>query len=157
MGILRYLYSTKTEGLILRKADDLEVWIYSDAAYGGQKSRSQTGALMTVGNQLVGWYSRRQDVVSLSVTEAEYITDCEGAKDAAWIQQFLKEIGISTTPTLYTDSEGAYNLSKASKFARRSRYIEHQFHYIRQQCRAEKLKIVTIPGKDNPRTCLPNF
>lgn len=72
-------------------------------------------------------------MVSLSVTEAEYIADCKGAKDASWIQQFLWELGIPVTPTLYTDSEGAYNLSKASKFARRSHHIEHRFHYLRQQ------------------------
>lgn len=78
--------STKADGLTLKKADDLEVRIYADAAYGGEGSRSQTGALITIGRQLIGWYSRRQDVASLSVTEAEYIADCEGAKDASWIQ-----------------------------------------------------------------------
>ena len=86
--------------------------------------------------------------------EAEYIADCEGAKDAAWIQQFLAELGIMITPTLYTDSEGAYNLSKASKFASRSWHIEHRFHYLRQQQRAKKLKVVTIPGKNNPADLL---
>ena len=154
LTVLRYLRSTNHDGLTLKKAEDLEVRIYADAAYGGEKSRSQTGALMTLENQLVGWYSRRQGVVSLSVTEAEYIADCEGAKDAAWIQQFLHELGITKTPTLYTDSEGAYNLSKTSKFARRSRHIEHRYHYLRQQQRTERLKVVTIPGKENPADML---
>jgi len=31
---------------------------------------------------------------------------------------------------MITDSEGAYGLSKSPKFARRSRHIEHRFHYI---------------------------
>jgi len=85
---------------------------------------------MTLGYQPIGWYSRRQEVVSLSITEAEYIADCEGAKDAAWMRQFLQELGINSKPILYTDSEGAYNLSKTSKFARRSRHIEHRYHYL---------------------------
>ena len=109
---------------------------------------------MCLGDQLVGWYSRRQDVVSLSVTEAEYIADCEGAKDASWAQQFLKELNILPTPTLITDSEGAYGLSKSPKFARKSRHIEHRFHYLRQQVRAGHLDIQTIPGKDNPADLL---
>jgi len=150
LQVLRYLHSTKDEGITLCNADDLNLTIYTDAAYGGENSRSQTGAMMCLGNQLVGWYSRRQDVVSLSATEAEYIADCEGAKDAAWAEQFLSEIGISTLPTLKTDSEGAYHLSKTPKFMHRSRHIEHRFHYLRQQVRAEKLTIHTIPGKDNP-------
>jgi len=106
--------------------------------------------MITLGNQLIGWYSWRQEVVSLSIIEAEYIADCEGAKDAAWIQQSLNELGITTNPTLHTDSEGAYNLSKRSKFTRRSHHIEHRYHYLHQQIRTEKLRIKTIPRKDNP-------
>jgi len=153
---LEYLHSTKTEGIVLRKAEgqELEVNIYADASYGGEGSRSQTGVMITLGNQLIGLYTRRQEVVSLSITEAEYIADCEGAKDAAWIQQFLNELGITTNPILHTDIEGAYNLSKRSKFARRSRHIEHRYHYLRQQIRTEKLRIKTIPGKDNPADIL---
>jgi len=154
LKVLRYLVSTKMEGLALKKSRDLSLKIYTDAAYGGEGSRAQTGALMCLGDQLVGWYSRRQDVVTLSVTEVEYIADCEGAKDASWAQQFLKELNLHLKPQLYTDSEGAYGLSKSPKFARRSRHIEHRFHYLRQQVRSEKLDIITIPGKDNPADAL---
>ena len=110
---------------------------------------------MILGNQLIGWYSRRQDIVSLSITEAEYIADCEGAQDAAWMSQFLAEIRASEgTPILMTDSEGAYNLSKTPKFMRRNRHIEHRFHYLRQQVRSKKLTINTIPRKENPADVL---
>jgi len=154
LGVLGYLRSTKHEGITLRKAADLHIRIYADVSYGGEGARSQTGVLTTLGNQAIGWYSRRQDVVSLSITEAEYIADCEGAKDAAWSQQFLAEIGITTTPSLYTDSEGAWGLSQTSKFARRSRHIDHRYHYIRQQNWSGKLIMKTIPGKDNPADIL---
>jgi len=154
LKVLRYLYLTKLDGLHLKKADDLEIRMYADASYGGEESRSQSGVMMTLGNQLVRWYSRRQEIVSLSIMEAEYIADCEGVKDAAWMQQFLAELGITTRATLYTDSGGAYNLSKVSKFARRSRYIEHRYHYLRQQIRSGKLSITTIAVKNNPADIL---
>jgi len=154
LKVLKYLYLTKFDGLHLKKADDLEIRIYVDASYGGEKSRSQSGVMMTLGNPLLGWYSRRQEIVSLSITEAEYIADCEGAKDSAWVQQFLAELGITTRPTVNTDSERAYNLSKVSKFARRSRHIEHQYHYLCQQVRSGKLRIRTIAGKNNPADIL---
>jgi len=105
LKVLRHLYLTKFDGLHLKKADDLEIRIYADASYGGEESRSQSCVMITLGNQLVGWYSRRQEILSLSITEAEYIADCKGVKDAAWMQQFLAELGITTRPTLYTDSE----------------------------------------------------
>lgn len=153
LQVLEYLYSTRQEGLILRKPANLDLRIYSDAKYGGEKARSQTGVLITLGEQPVGWYSRRQDIVSLSVTEAEYIAACEGAKDAAWWRQFLKEIKViegSAPPVLTTDSEGAFNLAQTTKYLRRSRHIDHRYHYLRQQTKQGLLTMGTIPGKENP-------
>ena len=83
LQVLRYLHSTKDEGIILCKANDLNLTIYTDVVYERENSHSQTGAMICLGNQLVRWYSRGQDMVSLSVTEAEYIADCEGTKDVA--------------------------------------------------------------------------
>ena len=53
LRVLRYLYSTKHDGLPLKKAGDLKVKIYADASY-GEGSRSQTGVMMTMGHQLIG-------------------------------------------------------------------------------------------------------
>jgi hypothetical protein len=67
--VLQYLWSTKSVKHILAKTSakvDAEIWV--DASYGGEGSRSQTGALVTVAEQPINWYSRRQDVVALSVT-----------------------------------------------------------------------------------------
>jgi len=102
----------------LRKPTNLELKAYADASHGGEKARSQSGTLLLLGEQLVGWTSRRQDVVALSITEAEYISDCEGAKDLLWAKQFLEELGISqlTPPTLLMDSKGAAYLTKTTKF-----------------------------------------
>ena len=152
LRVLAYLHSSKNEGIILRKPENLLVKVYADASYGGEKARSQSGVIVTLGKQAIGWYSRRQDVVSLSITEAEYIAGCEGAKDCAWTRQFLQELGMeqATVPTLITDSEGALNLSQTNKYLRRTRHIDHRYHYLRQQTKQDLLKLDHIPGKDNP-------
>jgi len=135
----------------LRKSRDLNLVAYADASYGEEKSRSQSRVLLTLGNQPVGWHSRRQDIVALSITEAEYIADCEGAKDIVWTQQLLQELKVKIeTPILRTDSEGAYNLSQTAKVLRCSRHIQHRYHYLRQHVQNKALTIATIPGKENP-------
>ena len=58
LQLLEYLYSTKWEWIILRKPTDLDLKVFADAKYGGEKSRSQTGVLMTLVEQPIGWYSR---------------------------------------------------------------------------------------------------
>lgn len=56
LHILEYLSSTKYDGLRLKKpeTDELAVDIYADASYGREESRSQTGMMITPGEQLVG-------------------------------------------------------------------------------------------------------
>lgn len=81
--------------------------------------------------------------------EAEYIAACEGAKDAACTQQLLDELGLSLNPTVKTNSEGTFNLAHTSRCLRRTRHIEHRYHYLRQQVQADRLAIATILGKEN--------
>jgi len=69
--------------------------------------------------------------------------------------QFLTELKLALhTPELWTDGGGAAGLSQTSKFLRRSRHIEHWYHYLRQQVQREQLTIQTLPGKDNPADIL---
>jgi len=148
---LKYLWLTRFEEVILHKLKEINLVAYADTSYGGEGSRLQGGGLLTLGNQPIEWNSRRQDVVTLSITKAKYIADCEAAKHLSWALQFLKELDIEmSTPTLTTDSEGAYHLSKTSKFLRHSQHIEHRYHYIWQQVQRDLLNIKTILGKDNP-------
>jgi transposase InsO family protein len=153
-AVLQYFQSTKKEGLLLRKPPNLDITIYADAAYGdtiNHSAKSQSGAVATMGGELIDWWSRKQDIVTLSITEAEYIADCEGAKDAAALRQLTLEMGLQIPkPVLKTDSEGAMNLSKTPKYSRRSKHIDHRFHYLRQEVNKGNLIIQHIPGKLNP-------
>ena len=87
----------RDEGLILKTNEsrfpgekDAPIKLYADAWYGGENSRSQSGSLVTLFGTPVMWNSRRQDVVSMSITEAEYIACSETAKDSQWVSQVLK-------------------------------------------------------------------
>ena len=79
--------------------------------------------------------------VSLSITELEYIAASEGAKDARWIRQLLAELYSATiqqaiiqqAPCLYTDNEAALKLTRNNAYHRRTRHLEHKWHYIRQE------------------------
>ena len=154
----QYLASTNKEGLILgikeptktEPGKDVRINLYADASYGGESSRSQSGSLTILYGAPVMWSSRRQDVVSMSITEAEYIACSETAKDSQWLQQFLKEIGMNPKPVLHTDNEAALKLTKTQTFHRRTRHIEHRFHYIRELVDQGLIKIIGIKGKDNP-------
>ena len=152
----QYLASTKNEGLLItisqKENREALIDIFADASYGGENSRSQSGSLVTLYGTPIMWSSRRQDVVSMSITEAEYIACSEAAKDSQWIRQLLLELGKGKgiIPTLHTDNEAALKLTKTQTFHRRTRHIEHRFHYIRELVDQGIIRIIGIKGKDNP-------
>ena len=154
----QYLPCTKDEGLILKIKESpkfpdekgVPIKLYADASYGGENSRSQSGSLVTLFGIPVMWNSRRQDVVSMSITEAEYIACSETAKDSQWLGQFLKELGMNPQPILHTDNEPALKLTKTQTFHRRTRHFEHRFHYVRELVDQKAIQITGIKGKNNP-------
>ena len=101
--------------------------MYTDASYGGEQAKSQAGIIMMLNNLPVLLYSRKQDSVSLSTTEAEYVAACEGAKDASWIRQLSTEMNLITAlPTLYTDNNAASKLTKSNRYQPHIRHIDHK-------------------------------
>lgn len=145
--VLRYLYQTKRLGHTLRAGSDVTVWV--DASYGGENGRSQSGSVTCVGNTAISWSSRKQDVVALSATEAEYIAITSGAQDAVWIKRLLSELGEQITPKILTDNMGAKHLTTNSTFHRRTKHIEIRYHFIRQQLSQGELTIDWVSGKTN--------
>ena len=162
MHVLRYLASSKEKGLTIKRTTKDGKGLlksYADASYGGEQSRSQSGSLTTLNGQVVMWSSRRQDITALSITEAEYISCSEAAKDIRWLQQFLVEILPSLSsqvlPTnLYTDNEAALKLVKTQTFHRRTRHMEHRLHHIRELVEKGYLQLKGITGKENPSDIL---
>ena len=154
--LCQYIASTKTEGLTLIKGGEKKIKVYVDASYGGEGARAQTGTIVLFHNSPILWNSRRQEVVSVSITEAEYIACAEAAKDARWIGQFLEEILPTRKfqPTIYTDNEAVLKLTKTQTFHRRTRHISHRFHFIRELVDNMHIKVQGIPGKHNPADLL---
>ena len=166
MHVLRYLASSKEKGIIIKQAHGGTmtnqekkglIKAYADASYGGEQAKSQSGNLVTLSGQIVMWSSRRQDITAQSITEAEYIACSEATKDIRWLQQLLEEFPfqIQTKPAyLYSDNEAAVKLTKTQTFHKRTRHIEHRYHYIRELTEQGMIQLQGITGKDNPSDIL---
>ena len=66
---------------------------FCNVDWGGQKHRhSISGYSFHMGARAISWSSKKQHVVALSSTEAEYITQTHAAKEALWLCSFLQEL-----------------------------------------------------------------
>ena len=125
--ILRYLSSTRDYGLFYPKGSSFELVSYSDADFGGCKTdrKSTSGTCHFIGQSLVSWFSKKQNCVSLSTCEAEYISAALACAQVIYMQQTLKDFGkvIDKSP-IYCDNTSAINLSKNPVNHSRTKHID---------------------------------
>ena len=62
---------------------------------------------------LINWKASLQDVVALSIIEAEYTIAIESVKEALWLKGLISELGVNQKIVeVYCDSSSAIYLSK---------------------------------------------
>ena len=86
---------------------------------GGQKHHhSISGYSFHMGARAILWSSKKQHVVALSSTEAEYITQMHTAKEGLWLCSFLWELhSVPDDPLIINcDNQGMITLTKDNKF-----------------------------------------
>lgn len=109
--------------------------------------RSTSGILHRVGNSLIDWSSKLQPTVSLSTTEAEYRVLTDASKDVIHLRRLLQELGVDITkPTqILSDNESYIKLGDNPVSHARTKNIEIQHHFIREQKKAGTATVSYVP------------
>lgn len=134
---------------------ELDLQGYIDADWGGDFSsrKSTTGYVFLFGNSAISWSSKLQKTVALSSCEAEYMALKEGIKEQIWLQSLYQQLGIpyrNDQTTLYTDSQSAIALAKNPEHHARTKHIDIQYHFVRQNVQDTTVKLTYIPTTDQP-------
>jgi hypothetical protein len=150
--VIVYLGATKEKWLTFGGRTKTLVEGYCDADWAGQKHRhSISGYSFHFGCGAVSWSSKKQHIIALSSTEAEYIAQTHAAKEAIWLRNFVEEIGGSQVEPMKIncDNQGAIALAKDNKFHSRTKHIDLRYHFIREAVEDEKLVVSYIPTEQN--------
>ncbi|RVW12197.1 Retrovirus-related Pol polyprotein from transposon RE1 [Vitis vinifera] len=156
--ILRYLQGTMQDGLLLSPSTNLTIKGFSDANWGAQLDdrRSSNGYLVYLGGNLVSWSSTKQKVVSHSSAESEYCGLALATAEIIWMQALLQElcVPIPAIPLLWYDNISAYHMAKNPVFHARTKHIEIDLHFIRDQVIRGKIQLHFVPTEDQPADLL---
>ena len=149
--MLRYLAGTKSYGIRYTAEPDKTNLFhgYADAAYSNLDERKSTsGYVFIAGKGAITWRSKKQLVVALSSTEAEYIALSEAAREACWLRSLFGELGYKQTlpTTIHGDNEGALAMAKNPQFHARAKHIEIKWHSIRQMIKRNKITVESCRG-----------
>ena len=146
-NILKYVKGTIEFGLWYTNDSSCEVIGYSDADWGGSTDdfRSTSGGCYYLGQNLVGWSSKKQTSVTLSTAESEYVAAGACCAQLIWIKQMLSNYGIIQSKVhLYCDNESAICIAKNPGQHSRTKHINIRHHFIRELVESKELVIVHI-------------
>ena len=108
---------------------------FSDADWAGNTDdrKSTSGGCFYLGNNLVSWHSKKQNSISLSTAEAEYIAAGSCCAQLLWMKQMLKDYEFDLdTLTVFCDNTSAINISKNLVQHSRTKHIDIRHHFIRE-------------------------
>lgn len=149
--ILKYLKGSTKLGLRIGKSTSMVVSAYLDVDWAGclDDRRYTGGFAVFLGSNLVSWNAKKQATVSQSSTESEYKTLANATAEIMWVQTLLQELGISSPPKakLRCDNMGAKYLAYPV-FHARTKHIEVDFHFVREQVNKNLLEIDFVNSID---------
>nr|GEV05856.1 hypothetical protein [Tanacetum cinerariifolium] len=132
--IFRYIKGTMHLGLWYPKGSDIETIVYADSDHAGDyvDRKSTSGVCTFVGCCLTSWFSKKQTALSISTTEAEYVSAGNACQQALWIKQALVDYGVRLDDIpIMCDNKRAIDLSKNPVQHSRTKHIEIHHHFLR--------------------------
>lgn len=146
--IFRYL-NTIDYGILYKKDDTAKMHVFCDADYAKDgTSKSTTGIAVFMTGGLIHW---RSQIVTLSSTEAEFVSICRSTQDTIWLRKIGLELEIlDPNPTLIlNDNQSAIKLVKSQKAQQRTRHMSVKTAYPREQIENKNINPAHIEGTDN--------
>lgn len=153
--LLRYLSGTRKYGIKYLGKHALTG--YADSDFAADKSRKSTmGYIFLLAGGAVTWSSKMQRSVSTSTAEAEYHALAYAGKEAVWIRNFLRQLGLAQeeSTTIYGDNQSALALVENPEFHTRTKHIDVSAHYIRELVEDNVVKMQYRPTSEMLADCL---
>lgn len=103
---------------------------YSDSDFAGDLDdrKSTSGSVFLLAGGAISWSSKKQPVVTLSTTEAEYVAAAACACQCIWLRRILTTLGHKEESSIILcDNSSTIQLSKHPVFHGKSKHIDESF------------------------------
>ena len=148
--IFRYLKGTK-EFWLTYGGPQKELKGYADADGSMAEDRHViSGYAFLLRGGAISWAAKRQEIVSLSTTESEYVAVTHASKEAIWLQSLITQLfNIQLQPTtLFSDNQSAIVLTMDHQYHPRTKHIDIWFHFIQWIIDKGSIRLIYCPTED---------
>ena len=172
--IIRYLYATRTFGLVYRRGDNIpqvfaqgrhpkddgtreshmRVFVDSDFAM-DETRRSTMGSVTLLNGAPVSWTSTLGKTVATSTCEAEINAAVAGAKDAIHLRSMLRELGVDHGKIfLHEDNSAAISQGAGGlRLVRNAKHYAIKLRWLQQVIVDGDIGFVYTPTKEQLADC----
>jgi hypothetical protein len=100
-----------------------------------------------LGANLISWSSKRQETVSRSSAEAEYRAIANAVAEVSWLCQLLQELHtpFRRATVVFCDNVSAVYMSSNPVQHQRTKHIEIDLHFVRDQVALGHIKVLHVP------------
>ncbi|GJR95872.1 retrovirus-related pol polyprotein from transposon TNT 1-94 [Tanacetum coccineum] len=150
--IFRYIRGTTHLRLWYPKGTRIETIVYADSDNTGDyvNRKSTSGVSTFMGCCLTSWFAKKQTALAISTTEVEYVSARKACQQALWMKQALidYDIRLNDVPIM-CNNKGAIDLSKNPVQHSRTKRIEIQHHFLRDNVQKGNISIEKVASEDN--------
>lgn len=112
--------------------------------------RSVSGCLNTIGGMLKNWSSKTQPVVTLSSTEAEYISLEYCSQETLFQNYLLSELNVYIKPGyIFEDNTGEIFLVTNRQVGKCTKHIDVKNHFVHEASERVELMVEHVEGEKN--------
>ncbi|KAK1387454.1 hypothetical protein POM88_015632 [Heracleum sosnowskyi] len=149
--ILRYLKGIPNLGIWYPKDSGFNLIGYTDSDYAGSvvDRKSTYGSCQFLEGRLIFWYNKKQQTVSNSTAEAEYIAVGSCCVQILWIRNQLKDycFVLDKIPIL-CDNTSTITISNNPVQHSRTKHIDIRYHFIRENVMNGVVELHFVPTEE---------
>jgi len=143
--VIKFVIDSKDKGLKIEpKKPERELWdivCYCDSDYAGDKAsrKSVSGFILFFMGVPILWRLKAQVSVSLSSSEAEYVSLSEAAKEVKFVYMILTSLGlkVKTPIVVRVDNVGAIFNSENISTTSRSKHVDIRYRFVNEFLKTE--------------------
>ncbi|GJW78650.1 putative ribonuclease H-like domain-containing protein [Tanacetum coccineum] len=149
--IFRYLKHQPNLGLWYPKDSPFHLEAFSDSDYAGDNHdrRSTSGGCQYLGRRLVSWQCKKQTIVAISSTEAEYVAAASCCAQVLWSKIINTFYGFNFMNTEIPITREHHVLVKNPVFHSKTKHIQIRHHFIRDCYEQRLINVVKVHTDDN--------
>ena len=134
-------------GLWYPKETSFELIAYTDADHAGcmLDRKSTSGGAHFLGDKLVSWASKKQNCVSTSTAEAEYVAAASCCSQVLWMRTQLRDYGFFFDKVpIYCDSKSAIAITCNPVQHSKTKHIDVRYHFIKDNVEKGNIELYFV-------------